>query len=155
MSLELVVNDFETMLKVDQERKEEAERKRLEEAERKRLEEEAKKAQEKKNAVQNWVNNIAEENESVSSSASSTKPPAVTKKAEPKNQKAPPRAKTKYTTAGRRTSSMSGVDIAKKVDPKKVDLSKLPQPADLSVPFEKNIALKKTPKVEKPKQNIS
>ena len=104
--------------------------------------EEAKKIQEKKNTIQNWVNNIAEENESEasSSSTSSKPPPAVAKQP----TKLVPKVKPKYTTAGRRTSSMSGIDIAKKVE--KVDLSKLPQPASLSVPFVKNADLKKTPK---------
>ena len=106
--------------------------------------EEAKKIQEKKNTIQNWVNNIAEENESEasSSSTSSKPPPAVQTTKQP--TKAVPKVKSKYTTAGRRTSSMSGIDIAKKVE--KVDLSKLPQPANLSVPFVKNADLKKAPK---------
>ena len=47
---------------------------------------------------------------------------------------------SEYTSAGRRTSSMSGVDISKTAQ--KSDLSKLPQPADLRVPFDSNPKLK-------------
>ena len=107
--------------------------------------EEAKKILEKKNTIQNWVNNIAEENESeASSSSTSSKPPPAVAQTAKQPTKVVPKVKPKYTTAGRRTSSMSGIDIAKKVE--KVDLSKLPQPASLSVPFVKNADLKKTPK---------
>ena len=127
-----------------------AEEDRLAREKRLAEEEERKKMMDKKSTIQNWVNNIAEENESeVSSGSSISKPPIQTKKAQketpvvqpPAPKAAPPKVKPKYTTSGRRTSSMSGIDIAKKVD-----LAKLPQPADLSVPFVKDAELKKTPK---------
>ena len=131
--------------KVDQERKD-AEQRRLEE---KRLaEEDSKKMLDRKNSVQNWVNNIAEDNESDSTSSGSpvapkNKPMRKLPPQQPKQPittQTPPKVKQKYTTTGRRTSSMSGIEIHKKVD-----LARLPQPADLSVPFVKEKALKKTP----------
>ena len=127
-----------------------AEEERLAREKRLADDEERKKLMDKKSTIQNWVNNIAEENESeVSSGSSISKPPIPTKKTSkeaavvqpPAPKVAPPKVKPKYTTSGRRTSSMSGIDIAKKVD-----LTKLPQPADLSVPFVKDTELKKTPK---------
>ena len=57
--------------------------------------------------------------------------------------KGPPKTKTKYTTHGRRTSSMSGIDIQKT---SKMNLSSLPQPADLSLPVSSGDHLKKVPK---------
>ena len=112
-----------------------------------------KQKSESKNAqIQNWVNNIAEE-------TSDTSPPPDDESADvipPVSSKSniggqpkvgPPKTKTKYTTHGRRTSSMSGIDIQKT---SKMNLSSLPQPADLSLPVGDGSNLKKPPKKAAP-----
>ena len=77
----------------------------------------------KMDRIQNWVNNIDEEKPK-QNGGEPKKPPKTA---------GPPKVKQKYTTAGRRTSSMSGIEISK--TSKELDLSNLPQPADLRVPF--------------------
>ena len=83
----------------------------------------------KMDRIQHWVNDISEESTTAASpeSEASTSCP-------PKKSSGPPKVKKKYTTSGRRTSSMSGMDIKQK----SVDLKKLPQPADLRVPISGN-----------------
>ena len=104
----------------------------------------AKPGDHKMDRVQNWVNNIAEERDDGSTPSSgrqsaSEKPPMYEKPAVKKP--GPPKVKQKYTSAGRRTSSMSGIDISKTTQ--NIDLAKLPQPADLRVPFQSDVQLAK------------
>ena len=105
-----------------------------------------KQKSESKNAqIQNWVNNIAEETSDTSpppDDESADVIPPVSAKSNINGQKVgPPKTKTKYTTHGRRTSSMSGIDIQKT---SKMNLSTLPQPADLSLPVGYSNNLKKS-----------
>ena len=111
-----------------------------------------KQKSESKNAqIQNWVNNIAEETSDTSpppDDESADVIPPVSAKSNIIGQKVgPPKTKTKYTTHGRRTSSMSGIDIQKT---SKMNLSSLPQPADLSLPVGDGTNLKKPPKKAAP-----
>lgn len=113
-----------------------------------------KQKSESKNAqIQNWVNNIAEETSDTSpppDDESADVIPPVSSKSNIGGQPGkvgPPKTKTKYTTHGRRTSSMSGIDIQKT---SKMNLSTLPQPADLSLPVGDGSNLKKPPKKAAP-----
>ena len=87
----------------------------------------------KMDRIQHWVNDISE-------SAARTSPESETAAHVVKKFSGPPKVKKKYTTSGRRTSSMSGMDIKQK----SVDLKKLPQPADLRVPIGNKNKLKNT-----------
>ena len=91
----------------------------------------------KMDRIQNWVNDISEEKITQSPNNSPESAHVLGKSS------GPPKVKKKYTTSGRRTSSMSGMDITKTSARKSVDLSKLPQPADLRVPFDKTNSLRR------------
>ena len=83
----------------------------------------------KMDRIQHWVNDISEESTTRASPETESEASGP-----PKKSSGPPKVKKKYTTSGRRTSSMSGMDIKQK----SVDLKKLPQPADLRVPISGN-----------------
>lgn len=96
--------------------------------------------------VQQWVNNLAEERDDGSTPSSGRQSAAekvqtAQEKGGSIQKKGPPKVKTrqKYTTAGRRTSSMSGLDITK--TSQQIDMTKLPQPMDLRVPFQADAKL--------------
>ena len=91
----------------------------------------------KMDRIQNWVNDISEEKITPSPNNSPESTHVLGKSS------GPPKVKKKYTTSGRRTSSMSGMDITKTSARKSVDLAKLPQPADLRVPFDKTNSLRR------------
>jgi hypothetical protein len=92
--------------------------------------------------IQNWVNSLAENAEDGSSSSGrqSAQPAPVELPKKKKNNfepkkveikpepKGPPKVRQKYTTTGRRTSSMSGLDISKTT--KKNSDSKISDPVD-------------------------
>jgi hypothetical protein len=86
----------------------------------------------KMDRIQHWVNDISEE--STTRASPETESEVGSTSGPPKKSSGPPKVKKKYTTSGRRTSSMSGMDIKQK----SVDLKKLPQPADLRVPISGN-----------------